>query len=195
MNMDDYDLPYRLKEYIPMKLLRFLSVFILFSTLNTLGGEEPMPTLVEGKAAPTFTLPANHGKEISLKDYQGKNWVILYFYPKDDTPGCTKEACSFRDNWKKVQDKGAVILGISRDNLESHKKFIEKYQLPFLLLSDEKEEVCKKYEVLKEKTMFGKTSVGIERSTFIIDKAGNIKKIFRNVKVDGHTEEVLKTLE
>ena len=154
-----------------------------------------MAELEVGKAAPDFTLAANNGEKIALKDFKGKKEVVLYFYPKDDTPGCTKEACSFRDNLKAVEGKGAVILGVSRDDIDSHNKFIEKYQLPFLLLSDDKEEVCKKYGVLKEKNMFGKTSVGIERSTFVIGKDGKIKKIYRDVKVDGHTEEVLKALE
>ncbi len=149
----------------------------------------------EGKAAPRFTLKASDGKKIGLKDFIGEKQVVLYFYPKDDTPGCTKEACSFRDNMKTIESKDAVVLGISRDPIESHQKFIEKYGLPFILLSDEKEEVCKKYDVLKEKTMFGKKKMGIVRSTFVIDKDGRIKKIFRNVKVDGHTDKVLEALD
>lgn len=150
--------------------------------------------VTEGLAAPTFSLPASNGKTVSLKDFKGKN-VVLYFYPKDNTPGCTTEACSFRDNSQRLEDADAVILGISRDSVASHQKFIAKFKLPFLLLSDESEEVCKKYDVIKEKNMYGKTVLGIERSTFVIDPEGKVKKIFRKVKVDGHTEEVLKALE
>lgn len=149
----------------------------------------------EGKAAPAFTLPANNGKKVSLKDFKGKQQVVLYFYPKDNTPGCTQEACSFKDNIKKMEDKEAVVLGVSRDSVNSHSKFAEKFGLPFLLLSDEKEEICKKYDVIKEKNMYGKKVMGIERSTFIIGKDGKIKKIFRKVKVDGHAEEALAALD
>lgn len=149
----------------------------------------------EGKPAPAFALPDQHGNEVSLKDFKGKSQVVLYFYPKDDTPGCTKEACSFRDHIQEFERRDAVILGVSRDNRQSHAKFIEKFGLPFTLLCDENEEVCKKYDVIKEKNMYGKKVMGIERSTFIIDKAGKIKKIFRKVKVDNHTAEVLAALD
>ncbi|MBI1390717.1 MAG: thioredoxin-dependent thiol peroxidase [bacterium] len=152
-----------------------------------------MPVEV-GKAAPAFSLPASNGKKVSLKDFKGEKQVVLYFYPKDDTPGCTREACAFRDNKKSFDEADAVILGVSRDGLASHDKFIQKFELPFLLLSDEKEEVCNKYEVIKEKNMYGKKSIGIERSTFVIGKDGKIKKIFRRVKVDGHAEKVLAAL-
>ncbi|MBZ0255832.1 thioredoxin-dependent thiol peroxidase [bacterium] len=148
----------------------------------------------EGKAAPAFTLPASNGEKVSLKDFKGEKQVVLYFYPKDDTPGCTKEACSFRDNQKKLDGADAVVLGVSRDSVDSHEKFINKFDLPFLLLSDEKETVCNKYEVIKEKNMYGRKSIGIERSTFVIGKDGKIKKIFRRVRVDGHTEKVLAAL-
>ncbi len=154
-----------------------------------------MVTVEEGKMAPSFILKASNGEKVSLKDFKGKKQVVLYFYPKDNTPGCTKEACSFNDNLKEIEKKDAVVLGVSRDSLDSHKKFITKFELSFPLLSDENEEVCKKYDVLKEKTMFGKKSMGIVRSTFIIGKNGKIKKIFRNVKVDGHTEQVLQALD
>lgn len=150
--------------------------------------------VTEGKPAPAFTLPASNGQKVSLIDFKGKN-VVLYFYPKDNTPGCTTEACSFRDNIQRLEDAGTVVLGVSRDSVASHKKFIEKFNLPFLLLSDENEEVCKKYDVIKEKNMYSKTVMGIERSTFVIDPEGKIKKIFRKVKVEGHTGEVLKALE
>ena len=149
----------------------------------------------EGKAAPAFTATAQTGEKISLNDYKGKKNVVLYFYPKDDTPGCTREACSFRDFRKTFEEKETVILGVSRDGAASHQKFSEKYQLPFLLLCDEKEELCNKYGVIQEKNMYGKKSMGVVRSTFVIGKDGKIKKIFRNVKVDGHTDQVLKALE
>lgn len=152
-----------------------------------------MTQLTEGTPAPDFTLPASNGENVSLSDFKGRQ-VVLYFYPRDNTPGCTTQACSFRDHISTIEDKGAIVLGVSRDSLKSHQKFIEKFNLPFLLLSDENEEVCKRYDVMKEKNMYGKKVMGIERSTFIIDAAGNIKKIFRKVKVDGHTDEVLKIL-
>ncbi len=153
-----------------------------------------MASLDEGKVAPAFSLLAHTGEKVSLKDFKGKKQVVLYFYPKDNTPGCTKEACSFKENIETIAEKDAVVLGISRDSINSHVKFVEKFGLPFLLLSDEEEEVCKKYDVIKEKNMCGKISLGIERSTFIIGKDGKIKKIFRKVKVDGHTEQVLAAL-
>ncbi|HOJ61466.1 MAG TPA: thioredoxin-dependent thiol peroxidase [bacterium] len=153
-----------------------------------------MATVEEGKAAPAFTLPAHTGEKVSLKDFKGKKQVVLYFYPKDDTPGCTKEACSFRDNLPRIESRDAVVLGVSRDSVASHVKFKDKYDLPFLLLSDEREEVCNKYGVIQEKNMCGRKVMGIVRSTFVIGKDGKIKKIFRNVKVDGHTEQVLAAL-
>jgi peroxiredoxin Q/BCP len=153
-----------------------------------------MATVAEGKAAPAFTLPASDGSKVSLHDYKGREKVVLYFYPKDDTPGCTKEACSFRDSIAGVRRKGAVVLGISRDSVASHEKFIAKFELPFLLLSDVTGEVCEKYGVLKEKDSASRKVMGIERSTFVIDTDGRIKKIFRNIKVDGHVEEVLAAL-
>lgn len=140
-----------------------------------------------------FTLPASNGKSISLSDYKGKA-VILYFYPKDATPGCTAEACDFRDSVKKSENKDAVILGISTDSLNSHEKFIEKNDLPFLLLSDEKHEVCERYDVWKLKKNYGKEYMGIERSTFLIDKDQNIVKEWRKVRVNGHVNEVMEEL-
>jgi len=139
-----------------------------------------------GFDAPDFALPSDSGETIKLSDLKGKK-VILYFYPKDDTPGCTKQACSFRDNLGVLQSKNVVVLGVSADSVESHKKFKKKYNLNFPLLSDEKLEVIKKYGVKK--------TIGIERSTFIIDEKGKIIKIYRNVKVDGHVEEIKKFLE
>lgn len=147
----------------------------------------------EGKKAPVFTLKNQDGKSVSLKDFNGKK-VVLYFYPKDDTSGCTKEACSFRDGFPEFNNLNAVILGISPDSVESHKKFAEKYNLPFTLLSDEPREVIEKYEVWKEKNNYGKKYMGVERTTFLIDENGMIKKIFPKVKVDGHDQELIEAL-
>lgn len=147
-----------------------------------------------GDKAPEFTLPSTEGRDISLKDYLGEKTVILYFYPKDNTPGCTKEACSFRDNFKKFSSKDAMILGVSLDRLESHRKFIEKHDLPFPLLSDEEAKVSKAYGVYKEKKLYGRTFWGIMRTTFVIGPNGKIQAIYPKVKVEGHVEEVLASL-
>lgn len=147
-------------------------------------------TIEKGQKAPEFTLPANNGEKVSLEDYKGKN-VVLYFYPKDMTPGCTNEACDFRDNHQSFEELDAVILGVSPDPVDSHKKFIDKHDLPFLLLADEDHEVAEKYGVWKLKKRGDKEDYGIERSTFIIDKEGNLQEEFRQVKVDGHVEEAL----
>ena len=152
-----------------------------------------MAELKVGDKAPQFTLPSGDGKNLSLKDFRGKK-VVLYFYPKDDTPGCTSEACSFRDNLGRVKRKGAVVLGISADSVDSHKKFIKKYDLPFPLLSDESKEILKAYDVWKQKSFMGRKFMGIERTTFIIDEEGNILRIFSKVKVEGHTDDVLDAL-
>lgn len=146
-----------------------------------------------GNLAPDFALMGSDGKEHKLTDYRGKK-VILYFYPKDNTPGCTTEACDFRDNINQINNLNSVVLGISKDNLSSHNKFIEKFNLPFVLLSDEDKVVCELYDVIKEKNMYGKKVLGIERSTFIIDENGKLVKEFRKVKVKGHIEEVLSSL-
>lgn len=146
-----------------------------------------------GDKAPELSLPDQHGTQVTLKDNKGKQ-VVLYFYPKDDTPGCTKEACDFRDLEAQILRAGAVILGVSLDGKESHQKFIKKFGLPFSLLSDEDASVSKAYGVYKEKNMYGKTYWGIERSTFVIDGSGKLKAIFRKVKVDGHVDEVLTAL-
>ncbi len=143
--------------------------------------------------APEFSLPSSEGTELSLKDFRGKK-VVLYFYPKDDTSGCTKEACSFTENLARVRRKGAVVLGVSADSTESHRKFIDKYSLSFPLLSDESKQMLKKYGVWKKKSFMGRSYMGIERTTFIIDEGGRITHIFPKVKVEGHTEEVLKNL-
>ncbi|WP_455793367.1 peroxiredoxin [Clostridium butyricum] len=143
----------------------------------------------EGLKAPDFKLLGSDKKEHKLGDYINKK-VILYFYPKDNTPGCSREAQDFKESIKDFTDNNTIIIGISRDSIKSHDKFIEKYDLPFLLLSDEEETVCNLYGVLKEKTMFGKKCFGIERSTFLIDENGIIKKIYRKVKVAGHVDEL-----
>ena len=143
--------------------------------------------------APDFTLPDQDGKTVSLKSLKGKQ-LVLYFYPKDDTPGCTKEACGFRDSLKAIEKINTVVLGVSMDNAASHQKFIKKYSLPFPLLCDEDGTVSKAYGVYKLKNMYGKTYWGIERSTFIIDETGKLKAIFRKVKVDGHVDEVQAAL-
>jgi peroxiredoxin Q/BCP len=144
-------------------------------------------TLKEGDKAPDFTLVGSDKKEHKLSDYLNRK-VILYFYPKDNTPGCSQEAQDFKNELEEFSSKNTVILGISRDSIKSHDKFIAKYDLPFILLSDEDETVCNLYGVLKEKNMFGKKSIGIERSTFLINENGIITKIYRKVKVPGHVE-------
>lgn len=149
--------------------------------------------LEEGKKAPAFTLLDSNSKKISLKDFAGKK-VVLYFYPKDMTSGCTQEACDFRDAFPDFGKSDVVVIGISADSSASHKKFSDKYNLPFILLSDEDKSVLEKYGVWVEKSMYGKKYMGIERTTFIIDEEGKIKKIFRKVKVKGHVEEVLNLL-
>jgi peroxiredoxin Q/BCP len=148
----------------------------------------------EGSVAPDFKLKSDDGKTYSLSQFRGKKEVVLYFYPKDDTPGCTKEACSFRDNTSKFTGKDVQILGVSLDDLDSHSKFRAKYSLNFPLLSDPDHKVSDAYGVYKLKNMYGKEFWGIERSTFVIDKSGKIKKSFRRVQVDGHTDEVLSTV-
>jgi peroxiredoxin Q/BCP len=132
-------------------------------------------------------------EKVSLKDFLGQK-VVLYFYPKDDTSGCTKEACSFSDDLPKFSKVDAVILGVSPDSVKSHKKFSEKYKLKFDLLADEEKTVVEKYGVWKEKSMYGRKYMGVERTTFILDEKGKIKKIFNKVKVDGHNKEVLEAL-
>ena len=152
-----------------------------------------MAELKVGSKAPDFTLPTGDGGHLSLKEFKGKK-VVLYFYPKDNTSGCTKEACAFRDGIKLFHKKGAVVVGVSVDSPESHRKFSEKFDLSFPLVSDEKKELVKKYGVWKEKSMYGKKFMGIERTTFLIDRTGTITQIFTKVKVDGHAEEVLNAL-
>ncbi|SEQ48049.1 thioredoxin-dependent thiol peroxidase [Piscibacillus halophilus] len=147
-------------------------------------------TVELGKQAPDFTLPASNGENVSLSDFKGKN-VVLYFYPKDMTPGCTTEACDFRDNHQSFEELDAIILGVSPDPVDRHEKFIDKHDLPFLLLADEDHKVAEDYDVWKLKKNFGKEYYGIERSTFIIDKDGQLVKEWRKVRVKDHVEEAL----
>jgi len=146
-----------------------------------------------GEPAPDYTLRSDEGRLVSPNDFRGKK-VVLYFYPKDDTSGCTKEACSFRDNLARVRSKGAVIVGVSRDDLKSHAKFRDKYELNFPLLSDDDGRVTEAYGVWKKKNLYGREYFGIERTTFLIDEEGKIARIWPRVKVDGHTDEVLAAL-
>lgn len=149
--------------------------------------------LQENTTAPDFTLQADDGREVTLSDYRGKK-VVLYFYPKDDTPGCTTEACNFRDAHAEIVAAGAAVLGISPDNLKSHGKFKTKFSLPFALLGDPNHYVAEMYGAWGEKRMYGKTYLGIIRSTFIIDEEGRIIKVFPTVKVQNHSQEVLDAL-
>ncbi len=153
-----------------------------------------MPSLQEGKPAPDFALPSTEGQEIRLSDFKGKKNIVLFFYPKDNTPGCTKEACDFRDSQKKIDRADTVVLGVSADSLKSHDVFRKLFKLPFPLLSDENKEVIKKYGVWAEKSLYGKKYMGIERTTVVIDKDGKVRKIFPKVKVNGHSDEVLQVL-
>lgn len=148
-------------------------------------------TVEEGKLAPDFTLQDQDGKDVTLSDYKGKN-IVLYFYPRDMTPGCTTQACDFRDNLSSFSDENTVILGVSPDPIEKHQQFIEKHDLPFTLLADVENEVSELYGVWKLKNMFGKEFYGVERSTFIIDEEGIVKKADRKVRVKGHVDETLK---
>jgi thioredoxin-dependent peroxiredoxin len=146
-----------------------------------------------GKKAPIFTSETDGGGKISLKDYLGK-WVVLYFYPKDDTPGCTVEACSFRDSMDSLTKLGAEVIGISPDNVKSHDKFKEKFNLNFHLVADADKKICEQYGILGEKSMFGKKYFGVIRSTFLINPEGIIEYVYPKVKVEGHTAEVLEKL-
>ncbi|HEY2294304.1 MAG TPA: thioredoxin-dependent thiol peroxidase [Thermoanaerobaculia bacterium] len=147
----------------------------------------------EGETAPDFTLPADDGKQVKLSDLRGKP-VVLYFYPQDDTPGCTKEACAFRDRTQDLKAKGAVVLGVSPDDVASHGQFRDKYSLNFPLLADVGHQVAERYGAWREKNMYGKVSMGIQRSTFLIDGAGKVRKAWKRVNVDGHDEAVLAAL-
>jgi peroxiredoxin Q/BCP len=149
--------------------------------------------LQEGIQAPNFTLEADDGQTVSLADYRGQN-VVLYFYPKDDTPGCTTEACNFRDDYSEILAAGAVVVGVSPDPVNSHVKFKSKYSLPFPLLSDPDHEVAELYGAWGEKKMYGKSYMGIIRSTFVVDREGKIAKVFPKVSPKNHSQEVLTAL-
>lgn len=149
--------------------------------------------LAIGDQAPELGIPDQDGQPVTLKELKGKQ-VVLYFYPKDNTPGCTQESCDFRDSVAPIKKAGAVILGVSLDSQASHQKFIKKFSLPFPLLSDTEKTAAQAYGVYKEKSMYGKKYWGIERSTFVIDRDGRLKRIFRKVKIDGHVDEVLAAL-
>jgi peroxiredoxin Q/BCP len=152
-----------------------------------------MSQLSEGMSVPDFSMNSTEGRVISNKELLGQKYII-YFYPKDDTPGCTKEACDFRDNLLQLNTLGTKVIGVSKDSLEKHKKFISKYDLNFALAVDEDGSVCENFGVWVEKSMYGKTYMGIERSTFLVDSSGKILKIWRKVKVKGHIESVLEEL-
>ena len=147
----------------------------------------------EGATAPAFTLAADDGRKVKLSDLKGDP-IVLYFYPKDDTPGCTKEACAFRDRQQEIAQLGVKVFGISPDTLESHGKFRDKYQLNFPLLSDPDHKVAEKYGAWREKNMYGKKSMGILRSTFLIDRQGKIAKVWKRVQVEGHDAEVIEAV-
>jgi peroxiredoxin Q/BCP len=149
---------------------------------------------LEGKKAPKFALPDQEGNKVALKDLSARAAVVLYFYPKDMTPGCTTEACDFRDHVKEIRALGAEVVGVSADPVPSHQKFIAKYSLNFPLLSDPDNKVTKAYGVYKKKSLYGREFMGIERTTFVIDRDGKVRKVFAKVKVNGHTDEVLAAL-
>lgn len=151
-------------------------------------------TSLEGLHAPEFTLKNESGEDVSLSDFAGKKYIILYFYPKDSTPGCTTEACDFRDAYESFENLNAVILGVSPDGEKAHTKFIEKHGLPFSLLIDDQHQVSEAYGVWVLKKIYGKEYMGVERSTFLIDPTGTVIKEWRKVKVKGHVEEALQTL-
>lgn len=149
--------------------------------------------IVAGKKAPAFTLPADDGTLVSLQDLKGRK-VVLFFYPKDDTPGCTTESCELRDSWTTLTAAGAVVLGVSPDSVASHAKFSKKFSFPYRLLADEDHAVAEAYGVWGEKSMYGKKYFGILRTTFLIDEAGRVEHVFEKVKPKGHAAEVLEQL-
>ena len=147
-----------------------------------------------GQKAPDFTLPADDGRKVKLSELRGKP-VVLYFYPRDDTPGCTREACAFRDRKNELAELGAAVLGVSTDDLASHGKFRDKHQLNFPLLADVDHRVAEKYGAWREKTRFGKKSMGIQRSTYLIDAEGKVRKVWKKVEVDGHDQQVIDAIQ
>ena len=153
-----------------------------------------MAEISVGKKIPSFTTITTEGKKVKLDDLMGKNGMVLYFYPKDNTPGCTTEACDFRDNFSSIKKLGYSVVGVSKDDLKSHKKFIEKQNLNFELLSDFESDLSEKFGVWQEKQMMGRKYMGIVRTTFLIGKDSKIKKIYPNVKVAGHVEQIIKDI-
>jgi len=166
---------------------------IIFNSSYLIQTYKENKMLNEGDIAPAFSLPDQNGKVHKLSDYKGK-WIILYFYPKDMTPGCTTEACNFRDSYSDFTDQGVTILGVSKDSTKSHTSFIDKYNLPFPLLSDEGDKVVEKYGVWKEKSNYGRTYMGIERTTFLINPQQKIAKIYSKVDVKEHAQQILSDL-
>ncbi len=152
-----------------------------------------MSTTQIGRIAPNFKLAATGDKELSLKDMRGNN-VVIYFYPKDNTPGCMQEGCDFKAHYLKFRRRNTIVLGISRDSVSSHERFREKFAFPFDLLSDPDEQACRAYDVIREKNMYGRKVMGIERSTFLIDEKGKLRNEWRKIKVKGHVEAVLDAL-
>ena len=152
-----------------------------------------MPALEVGDVAPEFTLPKSGGGELSLRELRGQK-VVLFFYPKDDTPGCTKEACAFRDNYPQARDSNAVVLGVSPDSVSSHDRFVAKYGLPFTLLADTDHAVAEQYGSWTQKSMYGRKYMGIQRSSFLIDEAGKIARVWPTVKPREHAEQVLAAI-
>ena len=144
----------------------------------------------KGKSAPAFTAPDQSGLSVSLRKFRGKP-VVLYFYPRDFTGGCTAEACAFRNHWKRLVAAGAEVVGVSRDTVATHGKFAARYRLPFWLLADPDEKVCRKYDVIRKKSLYGRKYMGVDRSTFVIDRKGVVRAVFRKVKVAGHVDAVL----
>lgn len=154
---------------------------------------EPVIKLKEGRKAPEFTAETNGGRTVALKDFKGR-YVVLYFYPKDDTPGCTKEACGFRDAWNKFKRKKVMVLGVSPDSVKKHDKFVEKFDLPFVLLADVDKKIAEAYGVWGKKKFMGREYMGVFRVTFLIDPNGKIKRIWPSVKPEEHAEEVLNAI-
>ena len=149
--------------------------------------------VAEGQVAPDFTLVSHAGEEVTLSQFRGRS-VVVYFYPRDDTPGCTAQACGIRDAWGEFEERGAVVLGVSTDDVKAQRKFKQKYQLPFTLLADTAKDIHEKYGTWVEKNRYGKRSMGMERSTFVIDADGNVTRVMRRVKPDEHADDVLAAL-
>jgi peroxiredoxin Q/BCP len=152
-----------------------------------------MSKIEVGRSVPNFKLPATGGKDLDLKSLRGSN-VVLYFYPRDNTPGCTNEGCDFKAHYPKLKRNNAIVLGVSRDSIASHEKFKSKYGFPFDLLADVDEKACRLFDVIKEKNMYGKKVLGVERSTFLIDEHGKLQREWRKVKVKGHAAQVLEAV-